>query len=201
MKAAMNTSSIQENTFMQRLLLSPTAALLAVVLFFASAPARAGEGHDHGEASATTAGPALPRFAASSELFELVGVLKGRELTLYLDHTDSNAPVKNAKLELEIGGRKLAPKPHGDGEFELVLDAEPKPGVLPVMATVTTADDADLLAGELDIHEAAHAEEAPARSARIWAQWAAAGLAALVATGLLTRRLLGARALRVGAAA
>lgn len=201
MKVAMNTSSIQENISMYRFNLSPMAALLAVLLFFASTSTRAGEGHDHGEAPAAAAGPALPRFTANSELFELVGVLKGRELTLYLDHADSNVPVKNAQLELELGGRKLTPKPHGDGEFELTLDAEPKPGVLPVMATVTTASDSDLLAGELDIHEAAHAEQAHAHSAKEWAIWTGAALAALIATGLLARRLQATRALRAGAAA
>ncbi len=186
---------------MQRFSLSPSATLLAVVLFFASAAARAGEGHDHGEAPATAAGPALPRFTASSELFELVGVLKGRQLTLYLDHADSNAPVKNAKLELEFGARKLTPKPHGDGEFELMLDAEPKPGAIPVLATVTTASDSDLLTGELDIHEAAHAEEAHVHSAKEWAVWIGSALAALIAVGLLARRLLATRALRAGGAA
>jgi len=79
----MNSTSIQENISMHRFNLSPKAALLAVVLFFASAAARAGDGHDHGEAAAAAAGPALSRFTASSELFELVGVLKGRQLTLY----------------------------------------------------------------------------------------------------------------------
>ncbi|WP_133703647.1 hypothetical protein [Roseateles toxinivorans] len=186
---------------MQRFPLSPAAALLAVVLFFASSAARAGEGHDHGEAPAAAAGPALPRFTASSELFELVGVLQGTQLTLYLDHADSNAPVKNAKLELEFGPRKLTPKPHGDGEFTLTLDAEPQPGALAVMATVTTASDSDLLAGELDIHEAAHAEEAHVHSAKEWAIWTGSALAALIAVGLLARRLIGARALRTGAAA
>lgn len=197
----MNAPSIQENISMQRFPLCSTAMLLAVVLYFASSAARAGEGHDHGEAPAAAAGPALPRFAASSELFELVGVLKGRELTLYLDHADSNAPVKNAKLELEFGTRKLTPQPHGDGEFELTLDAQPKPGVIAVMATVTTASDSDLLAGELDIHEATHAEEAHVHSAKEWAIWTGSALAALIALGLLARRLIGARALRTGAAA
>lgn len=197
----MNNTSIQENTSMQRFPLSPAAALLAVVLFFASSAARAGEGHDHGEAPAAAAGPALPRFTASSELFELVGVLQGTQLTLYLDHADSNAPVKNAKLEVEFGTRKLTPKPHGDGEFEMMLEAEPKPGVVPVMATVTTASDSDLLAGELDIHEAAHAEDAHVHSAKEWAIWTGSTLAALIALGLLARRLIGARAQRIGAAA
>ena len=36
----------------------------------------------------------------------------------------------------------------------------PKPGVLPITATVTAGAEVDLLAGELDLHEAPHADEA-----------------------------------------
>lgn len=61
------------------------AGLLLGALWMATIPAQAGEGHDHGEAPAAAAGSALPRFSAGSELFELVGVLNGKQLTLYLD--------------------------------------------------------------------------------------------------------------------
>ena len=177
------------------------AGLLLGALWMAIMPAQAGEGHDHGEAPAAAAGPALPRFSADSELFELVGVLNGKQLTLYLDHAASNAPVKDAKLELELGGRKLSPKAHGEGEFEVVLDEAPKPGVIPVTATVSTASETDLLAGELDIHEEAHADEAHVHGWKEWALWGAGGVGALVALGLIARRLSGGRALRSGAAA
>ena len=50
-------------------------------LLFACA-AFAGEGHDHGEAPAAASGPALPRFTATSDMFELVGVLDGQHLAL-----------------------------------------------------------------------------------------------------------------------
>ena len=49
--------------------------ILAALMLSAAWPAWAGEGHDHGDAPAAMAGPALPRFTAVSELFELVGVL------------------------------------------------------------------------------------------------------------------------------
>jgi len=175
--------------------------LLLAALWMVLMPAQAGEGHDHGEAPAAAAGPALPRFSASSELFELVGVLKGRQLTLYLDHAASNAPVKDARLELELGGRKLSPKAHGEGEFEVTLDEAPKPGVTPITATVSTASDSDLLAGELDLHEAAHAEAPHVHSGKEWALWSAGAVAALAALGLIARRLSSGRALRGGAAA
>ena len=81
--------------------------ILAVLLLSVAWPAWAGEGHDHGDAPAAMVGPALPRFTAVSELFELVGVLDGTHLTLYLDRATDNSPVKDAKLELELGGVKV----------------------------------------------------------------------------------------------
>ena len=178
------------------------AGLLLGALWMATIPAQAGEGHDHGEAPAAAAGSALPRFSAGSELFELVGVLNGKQLTLYLDHAASNAPVKDAKLELELGGRKLSPKAHGEGEFELTLAEAPKAGVTPVTVTVSTASESDLLASELDIHEDAHDEEAtPAPSWTRFSEWTATGLVASVLLAWGIRRASGARGARAGGAA
>ncbi len=124
---------------------------IAVVATFTT-PAVAGEGHDHGDAKPLASGPALPRFAAVSDLFELVGVLEGKRLVLYLDYAATNAPVKDAKLELEISGKKVKVEPHGPSEFEVMFEQEPKDGVLAIAATVSAGKDSDLLAGELDIH-------------------------------------------------
>ena len=57
---------------------------LAMVLGMTSLMALAGEGHDHGEAPVAASGSALLRFAATSDLFELVGVLNCQKLALYL---------------------------------------------------------------------------------------------------------------------
>ncbi len=114
----------------------------------------AGPGHDHGSETPATTGTALPRFTAVSEQFELVGVVNGKQLTLYLDHADSSAPVKDAKLEVELAGKKLKLEAHGEGQFEVVLAEALKPGVYSVTATVEAGKLSDLLAGELDLHEA-----------------------------------------------
>jgi hypothetical protein len=128
--------------------------LLVTALLWWFGNAIAGPGHDHGdEATASSGGVALPRFAATSELFELVGVLNGSRLTLYLDHADTNAPVKDAQLELEFAGTKLKVEPHGEGEFEATLPAAPKPGVIAIAAVVVAGQQTDLLAGELDLHD------------------------------------------------
>ena len=137
-----------------------------------------------------------------TETFELVGVLSGKQITLYLDRFADNSPVRGAQIELEIGGTKLKAVKQGDDAYEVVLAEAPKPGVLPVTATVTAGNEADLLAGELDIHEAAHTDEAAhAHSWTEYAGWAVAGIAAL---GLLVwggHRAVHARSVRAGAAA
>jgi hypothetical protein len=175
--------------------LSITAAVLLPSL------AWAGEGHDHGDATPAASGPSLPRFAAVSDTFELVGVLSGKQLTLYLDRAADNAPVTDAQIELDIGGTKFKAEMHEDG-YEVVLAAAPKPGVLPITATVTAGNEVDLLAGELDLHEDAHADEAAhVHSWKEYAGWAAAALGALVTLILIGRRIAARRQRLVGAAA
>ncbi len=182
-------------------LLSSPGAVLAIALFFAST-AYAGEGHDHGDAAPAAAGQALPRFAAVSENLELVGVLSGKQITLYLDRFADNSPVRDAQIELEIGGTKYKAEKHGEDEYEVVLPEAPKAGVLPITASVTAGKDSDLLAGELDIHEEAHAAEpAQTSSWTRYAAWAAAGIAVLAVAAWGGRRAMGARSVRSGGAA
>ena len=177
------------------------AALCAAAILAAS-PAWAGPGHDHGDAAPAAVGQALPRFSAVSETFELVGVLSGKQITLYLDRFADNSPVRGAQIELEIGGAKFKAEKHGDDEYEVVLPEAPKAGVLPVTATVTAGNEADLLAGELDLHEAAHTDEAAhTHSWTEYAGWVAGGIAALALLGWGGRRVMNARSARAGAAA
>ena len=177
------------------------AALCAAAILVAT-PAWAGPGHDHGEAAPAAAGQALPRFAAVSETYELVGVLNGRQLTLYLDRFADNSPVRGAQIELEIGGAKFMAAAQANEVYAVVLPAAPEPGLLPVTAMVTAGSDADLLAGELDIHAATQADAAAHRHG--WtdnAGWWAAGATALALCAWGGRRVVRARSVRTGAAA
>ncbi len=184
------------------LLRTLAALLLLAATLLTAMPAWAGPGHDHGDEAPVTAGEALPRFTAVSETFELVGVLSDTKITLYLDRFADNSPVRDAKIELEIGSAKFIAAKQGDDAYEVVLAEAPKPGVLPVTATVTAGSEVDLLAGELDIHEAAHADEIPPTHS--WTEvagWGAAGVAALLLLAWGGRRLLGARSVRAGGVA
>jgi hypothetical protein len=178
----------------------PVALFVAAVLL---APfAWAGEGHSHGDAAPAAVGEALSRFTAESESFELVGVLKGKQITLYLDRYADNTPVRGAQIELEIGGAKFKAEKQGEDEYEVVLPEAPKAGVLPLTATVTAGKEADLLAGELDIHEETHGEDtADTHSWTEYAGWMAAGIAALALLAWGGRRMFGALSVRAGGAA
>lgn len=170
-----------------------TLALLAALV----APTHADEGHSH-DAPAAASGPALPRFSAVSEAFELVGVVNGKQLALYLDRFDDNSPVPDAKLELEVGGKKVPVTVHAPGEYEATLPEELKPGVTPVTVALEVKGETDILAGEVDIHEDEH-EEAAGTNWKRYAVWGGGALVALGAATFLARRRVSRRA--VGSAA
>jgi hypothetical protein len=182
---------------------STLVALLVSAALAWPTVAQAGPGHDHdhGDAAPTPGGPALPRFSAVSETFELVGVLDGQQITLYLDRATDNAPVTGALIELEIAGTQLKAQARDD-TYDVVLPEAPRPGVLPITATVTAGAEVDLLAGELDLHEDAPAGEAAhTHGWTPYAGWAAAGLAALAALVFIGRRVAARRQGHAGAAA
>lgn len=109
---------------------------------------------DHNAPAAGAAVPSTPRFATESEAFELVGVLEsGTTLRLWLDRWADNAPVRDARIELEIGSTKVtaAPAPDGNG-YVATLPAALADGVHPVTATVIASGESDLLAAEIDVH-------------------------------------------------
>jgi membrane fusion protein, heavy metal efflux system len=90
--------------------------------------------HDHGPPAAAAAG-SLPRLAVKSEAYELVSVLDGERLTIYLDRFEDNAPVTDAKITVTIDGESAAAEPAagntfvvsskrfgGHGSVELIFD-------------------------------------------------------------------------------
>jgi hypothetical protein len=85
---------------------------------------------------------------------QTLGVVNAKTIALYLDHSATNEPVKKAALTLDIDGKPLTVKSISDGVFEAALPAPLKPGTLAVSATLTTSSTTDLLAGELDLHDA-----------------------------------------------
>lgn len=175
-----------------RTLLMPLALVLALV-----APVHAEEGHSHDAPAAASTGPALPRFSAVSDVFELVGVVDGKQVAIYLDRFADNSPVPGARLDMEVAGRKVAVAATAPGEYRATLAEELKPGVTPVTATVEAGTETDLLAGDIDVHEDDHHDEA----AGGWTRYAAWGGALALAAGLAIAALRRNKSRRLGGAA
>ena len=189
---------------------------LAVVLTTFFSYAWAGDGHDHGDAPAAATGTAAPRLTSHSDLFELVGMVEGNEMKIYLDRFATNEPVTDAKIEVEIGNIKGIAAAQADGSYIFKNDVFTKPGDLSVSFTIIAGKDADLLAGDLKI-DGPIDDHAHDENAKPWLRWAAyAGgallLAAIVFVAMRRRRraatfasnatfLLAACALIIGATA
>src|SRR4051794_7443285 len=78
-----------------------TAACFILVLCWIVMLAHAHEGHDD-VAPAATASGGLPRLTLKSEVYELVAILDGERMTIYLDRYEDNSPVANANVSVLI---------------------------------------------------------------------------------------------------
>ncbi len=121
------------------------------------ANAFAGPGHDHGEAAAPAAtGPAAPRFATHSDLFEVVGTVDGPHLDVEIDRFADNVPVTDATVEIESGKLKLVGKllPES-GTYEFDAAGFQAKGTYPLVITITSGKTTDILAAELVVGQTA----------------------------------------------
>lgn len=148
--------------------------LLLWMVLASGAPAFAGEGHDHGEAKTPAAATASPRFQGHSDLFEVVGILKGNELSITIDRYATNEPVLNATVEVESGALKNAAAFHSEhGDYSLSAENFRKPGTYPITLTIVSGKDTDLLAGDLVVPDPKaghnHAAESPSEPMK-WAK-------------------------------
>jgi hypothetical protein len=169
-----------------KIIQSTVAIFMALILTLLSQTVIAGPGHDHGEAAPQVSGAALPRFTAASEDLELVGIINGKQLTLYLDRFSDNSPVNDAQIDLDIAGSKYKAEKHDVGEYEVILKDTLKPGVIAITATIQAADLVDLLAAEIDLHEDL---DVPTSLSpwKVIAMWISAGLLGLIALGAIIR--------------
>src|SRR5690349_21537933 len=93
--------------------LAATALLCAAIT-----PASAHEGHDHAEQPPVSAG-ALPRGEADSNSFELVAIVRGESLEIYLDRFATNEPVTGATLEVESPDGPVKATAGSDGTYRV----------------------------------------------------------------------------------
>jgi membrane fusion protein, heavy metal efflux system len=119
--------------------LAVTAALCAAI-----APASAHEGHDHGEQQPVSAG-ALPRGEADSDAFEIVAIVRGENLEIYLDRFATNEPVTGATLEVESPDGPVKAAAGADGIYRVAAPWLAKSGRADLIFTVTAGDTTDIL--------------------------------------------------------
>ena len=166
-------------------------ALLPVTVF-------ADEGHGgHGAPSSALPATLAPRVEAHSESFELVGVLEGEKLTLYLDRFATNEPVTNAAIEIASGAFKATAQSSGEGIYTAPAAALTKPGQYPLVFTIRAADETDLLNGTLGVPPPPGAVSHP----HVWSEWLvwiAGALVALAGIAWLLRRRMARRAPGIG---
>ncbi|MDP2825711.1 MAG: hypothetical protein Q8O52_23875 [Sulfuritalea sp.] len=167
------------------------ALLLAAVIAF---PAWAGgdgsDGHTHAAAPvpATVAVPmATPRAVAASEDFEVVAILDGKQLVVYVDRFASNEPVAKARVEVEGAGLKGLASEAAPGTYVMNIATAIPPARHPLTISIEAGDTADLLLATLDtsqqVESAVHVHG--------WGErlvWGLAALLLLAAGALLIAR-------------
>lgn len=163
-------------------------AFVTALLLALSMPLLAHEGHDHGAAAKPADVRLAPRFELRSEDLELVGVLAGKDLIIYLDRATDNAPISGAQIEIEGQGIKGLATEMTDGVYQLSAPALAQAGKYPLTITVQAGEIVDLLSANLEIGEVTAAVPDAEHLDRNW--WFYAGTPLLLlAGGLIVRRL------------
>ena len=128
-------------------------------------PSIAHEGHDHGAPPAADVTTSNPRVAAQSDTYELVGVLRGGRLGVYLDRFATNEPVTDAKLTVTVGGDEEVQAEKGaDDTYAVASGKFAGEGPLELIFAISAPTGDDLLIGTLQLaQKAAAAAPAPQR--------------------------------------
>ena len=134
-------------------------AIAAAVMSSAATTSHAGAGHDHGPSEPAQMGTQSPRLIATSESYELVGILKGEKLTIYLDRMADTAPVIDANIEITIDGEPGRAQAEPDGTYTFASPALSKHGDHELILVVNEGSKTDLLVGMLKNENDQHGEE------------------------------------------
>lgn len=159
----------------------------AVIAFPAWAGGDSSDGHTHAAPEPVLAVAAAPRAIATTEEFEIVAILQGKQLVIYIDRFASNEPIVNAKVEVEGVGMQSLASETADGTYVINVAAEIPPGKHPLTISIEAGDTADLLIATLDISPVTAGTE----HAGGWRQqiiWIVAGLLLAAGGWLAVRR-------------
>lgn len=109
------------------------------------------EGEAHGDHHEPEVAGIAPRVTAETAQFSLVALAKGDELTVFLDHATSNAPVVKAGLEVLVGSTSAVARETEPGTYKVRIPALLEPKIHDLILTVATASGSDLISGQLDL--------------------------------------------------
>jgi membrane fusion protein, heavy metal efflux system len=146
------------------------AALCCVAGIFLSVSAPfAHEGHENDDATRSAlSSSTYPRVTAHSELYGLVGIVRGERLSIYLDRFAINEPVADAKVKVAIADAEpVDAAPAEKGVYTISFPRSARTGSVEIVFSVTAASGDDLLVGALTLpsdtgSSAASSTEAPA---------------------------------------
>ncbi len=110
----------------------------------------AGPGHDHGGAQDFHVGIVMPRFFAESELYEVVGVILDKKLTVYLDRFETNETVNNADIQVDFDDQSLRLSPKSEGVYEGTFSKPLSQKEIAVSVLIKVGDESDILVTTYD---------------------------------------------------
>ena len=145
----------------------PALVAAVIALFFAVPISSAHEGHDHGPQAGGTEAPSSPRVVATSETYQLVGIVEGEVLVVYLDRAADNAPVTSATVEISIDGKRFKAELQKNGTYEITAPILRAAGSHEVLITLNEGETSDLLVGAVVIPSTSQSQSA---TASIWAR-------------------------------
>lgn len=167
------------------------AALIGLALIAVPAISRADEGHSHGAEPAAAETAVAPRLSAMSEKHELVALVQGDDLVIWINVFATSAPVTDATVDVTVDGKTARASAQPDGTYHvpagpLAAHEEPEHAAgkaepldrHSVLVSVKTAAGQDLLTASLS-HDHEHGA---ANSGLPWL-WIGGGLAALAGFG------------------
>ncbi|WP_108522719.1 efflux RND transporter periplasmic adaptor subunit [Bradyrhizobium algeriense] len=122
-------------------------------LFLGLAISIAHEGHGDADKSPAVSS-AYPRVAARSDLYEIVGILKDGQLTIFIDDAITNEPVPDATLRVTIGDSPAIEAGAQSGIYTAALPDRKLTGSVEVIFSVAARKGDDLLVDSLTLPQA-----------------------------------------------
>jgi RND family efflux transporter MFP subunit len=124
------------------------------------------EGHEDDDATRSAlASSTYPRVTAQSELYELVGIVKGERLSIYLDHVATNEPIADAKVKVAIGdAQPVDAEVTENGIYTISFPRLTRTGSVEVVFSITATSGDDLLVGPLTLPSDTETSDAAASS-------------------------------------